>query len=50
VVLEDWELPPMQLWAVFPAGRTPTSKARTFAAFVERVMRTSASRSSCKAA
>src|SRR5438128_1244245 len=23
-VLEDWKLPPMDLWAVFPAGRTPT--------------------------
>jgi hypothetical protein len=34
-VLEDWELPPMDLWAVFPAGRTPTTKARTFADFVE---------------
>jgi DNA-binding transcriptional LysR family regulator len=41
-VLQDWELPPMDLWAVFPAGRTPTTKARTFADFVERVMHTSA--------
>ncbi len=37
-VLQDWELPPMDLWAVFPPGRTPTTKARTFADFVERVM------------
>lgn len=41
-VLQDWELPAMDLWAVFPAGRTPTTKARTFADFVEGVMRTSA--------
>src|ERR1700730_2852927 len=41
-VLQDWELPPMDLWAVFPAGRTPTTKARTFADFVEGVMRASA--------
>jgi len=41
-VLCDWTLPPMDLWAVFPAGRTATTKARTFAAFVEDVMRPSA--------
>lgn len=39
VVLRDWNLPPMDLWAVFPAGRTATTKARTFTAFVEDVMR-----------
>jgi DNA-binding transcriptional LysR family regulator len=38
-VLQDWELPPMDLWAVYPAGRTATTKARTFVAFVEAVMR-----------
>jgi DNA-binding transcriptional LysR family regulator len=38
-VLEDWELPPIDLWAVFPAGRSATTKARTFASFVEEVMR-----------
>jgi DNA-binding transcriptional LysR family regulator len=37
-VLQDWELPPMELWAIFPAGRTPATKARTFANFVERLM------------
>ena len=42
VVLEDWELPRMDLWAIFPTGRTPTTKARTFTNFVERVMRASA--------
>jgi DNA-binding transcriptional LysR family regulator len=40
-VLQDWELPPMDLWAAFPAGRTPTTKARMFADFVERVMQPS---------
>src|SRR5579859_5862755 len=38
-VLQDWDLPPMDLWAVYPAGRTATTKARTFVAFVEEVMR-----------
>src|ERR1700735_4810396 len=38
-VLRDWDLPPMDLWAVYPAGRTATTKARIFIAFVEEVMR-----------
>lgn len=38
-LLDDWVLPPMDLWAVFPAGRTATAKARSFVAFVEEVMR-----------
>src|SRR5271155_5841425 len=39
VVLQDWELPRIDLWAVFPAGRTATIKARTFTQFVQEVMR-----------
>ncbi|MGB8839707.1 MAG: LysR family transcriptional regulator [Aliidongia sp.] len=38
-VLQDWDLPPMDLWAVYPAGRAATTKARTFIAFIEEVMR-----------
>lgn len=34
-VLEDWELPPIDLWAVFPTGRLASAKARAFAEFVE---------------
>jgi DNA-binding transcriptional LysR family regulator len=34
-VLADWSLPPIDLWAVYPTGRMPGAKARTFAAFVE---------------
>ena len=37
-VLTDWELPAIDLWAVFPAGRSATTKARTFISFVEEVM------------
>jgi DNA-binding transcriptional LysR family regulator len=37
-VLRDWELPPIDLWAVFPAGRRASTKARTFTKFVEEVM------------
>ncbi len=34
-VLTDWSLPAIDLWAVYPAGRMPSAKARAFAAFVE---------------
>ncbi len=37
-VLTDWELPPIDLWAVFPAGRLVSAKARAFVAFVEEVL------------
>lgn len=39
VVLRDWELPRIDLWALFPAGRTAAIKARTFTQFVEEIMR-----------
>ena len=38
VVLQDWQLPQIDLWAVYPAGRTATAKARTFTQFVQEVM------------
>jgi DNA-binding transcriptional LysR family regulator len=34
-VLNDWTLPTIDLWALFPAGRKVSAKARAFAAFVE---------------
>ncbi|GAN69521.1 LysR family transcriptional regulator [Acetobacter orleanensis] len=37
-VLEGWSLPPIDLWAVFPAGRMMTAKSRQFACFVEILM------------
>lgn len=33
-VLPDWQLPPVELWAVFPNGRLASSKARAFVDFV----------------
>jgi DNA-binding transcriptional LysR family regulator len=39
VVLQDWKLPRIDLWAVFPAGRSATTKARIFTEFVEDLMR-----------
>jgi DNA-binding transcriptional LysR family regulator len=37
-LLEDWELPPINLFAVYPTGRLATTKARAFVSFVERFM------------
>ena len=37
--LADWFLPPLNLWAVYPTGRTRSAKARAFAAFVEAEMK-----------
>jgi DNA-binding transcriptional LysR family regulator len=34
-VLEDWDLPPIDLWAVFPSGRNVSTKARSFADFIQ---------------
>jgi DNA-binding transcriptional LysR family regulator len=35
-VLDDWSLPDVELWAVYPTGRHASAKARTFAGFVGR--------------
>ena len=35
-VLDDWSLPDVELWAVYPTGRHASAKARAFAGFVER--------------
>lgn len=37
-VLEDWKLPDIDLWAVFPTGRLASAKARAFADFVETII------------
>jgi DNA-binding transcriptional LysR family regulator len=34
-VLCDWLLPPLDLWAVFPAGRRSSAKVRAFVDFIE---------------
>jgi DNA-binding transcriptional LysR family regulator len=34
-VLADWNLPPLDYWALFPTGRMVTARARAFANFVE---------------
>jgi DNA-binding transcriptional LysR family regulator len=37
-VLDDWVLPAVDLWAVFPTGRQASAKARAFADFIEGQM------------
>ena len=34
-LLDDWGLPAVDLWAVFPTGRQASAKARAFACFIE---------------
>jgi DNA-binding transcriptional LysR family regulator len=34
-VLNDWHLPPIDLWAVFPAGRMVSAKTRAFVSFLQ---------------
>lgn len=38
-LLKDWELPSIDLWAVFPTGRMVSAKARAFADFVEAMLK-----------
>lgn len=35
-VLNGWKLPNADLWALFPSGRLPTAKARTFVNWFEK--------------
>ncbi len=37
-VLQDWTLPPIELWAVFPTGRRVSAKGRAFVAFIEEAL------------
>ena len=39
-ILQDWDLPPTNLSAVYPAGRLASTKARAFVSFVEQYMGT----------
>ena len=37
-LLPAWRLPAIDLWAVYPAGRLASAKARAFTAFVQEIM------------
>jgi DNA-binding transcriptional LysR family regulator len=49
-VLDDWRLPAIDLWAVFPTGRQASAKARCFASFIEKQIAGGAAGSSDSAA
>lgn len=36
--LTEWELPPVDLWPVYPAGPVATAKAKAFVSFVENLL------------
>jgi DNA-binding transcriptional LysR family regulator len=37
-ILEEWTLPPMDLWVVYPSGRLTSAKARAFIKWFERII------------
>jgi DNA-binding transcriptional LysR family regulator len=37
-VLQNWALPRIELWAIFPTGRRASAKARAFVAFLEETL------------
>ena len=37
-VLEEWSLPPMDLWVIYPSGRLTTAKARAFVKWFEAII------------
>lgn len=37
-VLEEWSLPPMDLWVIYPSGRLTSAKARSFVKWFEMIM------------
>lgn len=39
-LLDDWRLPEMDLWAVFPAGRMPSARATAWADWFAKIIRT----------
>lgn len=36
--LEEWELAPVDVWALYPAGRLTSARARAFSDFVQRIV------------
>jgi DNA-binding transcriptional LysR family regulator len=37
-ILEAWNLPPIDLWAIYPSGRLTSTKARTFVNWFEEII------------
>lgn len=39
ILLAEWTLAPVDLWAIFPTGRMASAKVKAFVAFVEAALR-----------
>jgi DNA-binding transcriptional LysR family regulator len=37
-ILEEWTLPPIELWVIFPSGRLTSAKARAFIKWFEKII------------
>jgi len=37
-VLDEWTLPPMDLWVIYPSGRLTSAKARAFIKWFEKTI------------
>ena len=37
-ILEEWTLPPMDLWVIYPSGRLTSAKARAFIKWFEKII------------
>jgi DNA-binding transcriptional LysR family regulator len=37
-ILEEWSLPPMDLWVIYPSGRLTSTKARAFVKWFEEII------------
>jgi DNA-binding transcriptional LysR family regulator len=37
-ILEEWTLPPIDLWVIYPSGRLTSAKARTFIKWFEKII------------
>jgi DNA-binding transcriptional LysR family regulator len=37
-VLQEWALPPMELWVIYPSGRLTSTKARAFVKWFESII------------
>jgi DNA-binding transcriptional LysR family regulator len=37
-VLEEWTLPPMDLWVIYPSGRLTSAKAKAFVKWFETII------------
>ncbi|MGH9663817.1 MAG: LysR substrate-binding domain-containing protein, partial [Bryobacteraceae bacterium] len=37
-ILDEWSLPPMDLWVIYPSGRLTSAKARAFVNWFEKTI------------